>query len=118
MDERIEWQLAWLEEAVARVVREMTVLAGMVASSPDLIAPLEEAALVLDKRLRALREALGPREVALEVEVAAARIPAAEISPTAAALTKSKPRRREKREAEEDRPQAGQDPPRPGNGRL
>jgi hypothetical protein len=140
MDERVEWQMRWLEEAVARVRWETGRLALIVVGDPDLIAPLKETALVLVGQMKALREALDQRELEVEEEVATAapavpvaalaaapapRIPAegaAEISlaaaATAAAPAKSKSKREKKHEAEEDRPQAGQDPPRPGDGCL
>lgn len=61
MDERIEYQLRWLEESVNRVMAEAKTLASMVDKGKDLLDDVLNTAAALHMHLEAVKGKLTPK---------------------------------------------------------
>ncbi len=70
MDERIEWQLSWLEASAATVIAEARTLVSQVEGGEELLEDLLQTAAALHMQLEALKGKLTfkPAEVKEEVK--------------------------------------------------
>lgn len=88
MDERIEYQARWLEEAVNRVTAEANSLAGMVDRADELLGDLLQTAATLHEQLEAVKGKLTPRAEVVEES------PVAEAEEVVVEIAKPTPKRR------------------------
>lgn len=69
MDERVEWQLGWLEQAVSRVIGEAKELAKMVEGGGELVEDLVQTAMALHMQMEAVKGKLTPKSITWEEAV-------------------------------------------------
>ena len=98
MDERIEYQIMWLEEAVSRVDKETKVLAALVAGGQDLVEEIMQTVMALHYNIETVKGKLSAKPVEVKEEVKLPDMSGREILPAEVESTKPKPGRKEKHE--------------------